>query len=175
MFMKSKVCFTVFVLYEIIVIPLLHFKSTCGAIFGAEFCTGGFKYFPWAIALPLLVYIIWMWIHEIVRARRRRRFIGKAKNIMTGITTSVHERLKQISANDLEQIIIAAVLVGIKKYSMRHPGLRQTLDEILGSAYGADMEYDVEYTAPKETKPKKRTVAKRASATVVAKTSKKKK
>ena len=91
MFMKSKVCFTVFVLYEIIVIPLLHFKSTCGAIFGAEFCTGGFKYFPWAIALPLLVYIIWMWIHEIVRARRRRRFIGKAKNmskLKTGSTRS---------------------------------------------------------------------------------------
>ena len=175
MFIKSKICFTVFVLYEIAAITVLHLKSTCSAMFGMNFCASDFKYFAGAIAIPLLVYLIWMWIREIIRIRRRRHFIGLAKNVMTGITTSIHERLKHISPNDLEQIIIVAILIGVKKYSMRHPGLRQTLDEILGTSYGADMEYDTEYTVPKETKPKKRTMAKRASATVVAKTFKKKK
>ena len=165
MFIKSKICFTVFVLYEIAAITVLHLKSTCSAMFGMNFCASDFKYFAGAIAIPLLVYLIWMWIREIIRIRRRRHFIGLAKNVMTGITTSIHERLKHISPNDLEQIITAAILICVKKYSMRHPGLRKTIDEILGASYDEYAEYDQEYAEIKQTGTKKRTASKRPAST----------
>ena len=70
-----------------------------------------------------------------------------------------------ISPNDLEQIITAAILIGVKKYSMRHPGLRKTIDDILGTSYGEYAEYDQEYAEIKQTGTKKRTASKRPAST----------
>lgn len=142
MFIKSKLCFTVFVIYEIVAITLLHFQRTCDAMFSTGFCDGDFKYFAGAVAVPLLVYLIWMWIREIVRARRRRHFIERAKHLVGNIATSVHEQLGNISGAEMERILTMAILIGIKKYSDRHPNLRYTIGEIIGIHGGDKMEYE---------------------------------
>ena len=38
MFLKSKIGLTIFALYEIIAIMLLHCSRTCDAMFGTMFC-----------------------------------------------------------------------------------------------------------------------------------------
>lgn len=141
MFIKSKICFTVLVIYEIAAITLLHFQRTCDAMFSTGFCDGNFKYFAGAIAVPLLAYLVWMWIREIVRARRRRRFISRAKHLVGNFASAVHEKLGTISGAEMERILTMAILIGIKQYSLRHPNLRHTIGQIIGVDMGENMDY----------------------------------
>ena len=142
MFIKSKICFTVFIVYEIATITLLYFQRTCDAMFSTGFCDGRFKYFAGAVAVPLLAYLIWMWIREIVRARRRHRFIARAKHLVGDFASAVHEKLGTISSQDIERILTMAILLGIKKYHEKHPNLRRTIGEIMGLKQGAYMDYE---------------------------------
>lgn len=172
MFIKSKICFTVLVIYEIAAITLLHFQRTCDAMFSTGFCDSNFKYFAGAIAVPLLAYLIWMWIREIIRVRRRHRFISRAKYLVGNFASAVHEKLGKISGADMERILTMAVLMGIQRYSDRHPNLRRTIGEIVGVNRDDEMEY--EYNM--DDQDEKRSVARRRAATKSAKnTSKKKK
>ncbi len=145
MFIKSKICFTVLVIYEIVAISLLHFQRTCDAMFTPAFCDSNFKYFAGAIAVPLLIYLIWMWLHEIFVARRRRRFISRAKNMINTIASNIHEGFENLSPHAIEGIITAAIILGIQKYSLRHPGLRKKIGQIIGISNGdiTDFEYEI--------------------------------
>ena len=71
MFMlKAKIYLTIFTLYEIVAVLLLHFPRTCDAMFGAAFCNDHvLKYFIWCFAVPALVFLLAMWINEIFVAR----------------------------------------------------------------------------------------------------------
>ena len=145
MFIKSKICFTVLAVYEIVAISLLHFQRTCDAMFTPAFCDSNFKYFAGAIAVPLLIYLIWMWIHEIIVARRRRRFINRAKKMINTIASNIHEGFENLSPRAIEGVITAAVLMGVQKYSMRHPDLSKKLSNIIGMSNGdgIEFEYDI--------------------------------
>ena len=164
MFIKSKICFTVFVVYEIAAITLLHFQRTCDAMFGTVFCDTRFKYFAGAVAIPLLAYLIWMWIREIIRARHRHRFIERAKHLVGNFASAVHEKLGTISGQDMERILTMAVLLGIKKYSERHPNLRQSIGEIIGVNGGNDMYYSYDMDTENVVASQKKRVPTRKSA-----------
>ena len=173
MFIKSKICFTVFVIYEIIAISLLHFTRTCDAMFSTGFCDSTFKYFAGAVAVPLVAYLIWMWIHEIVRARRRRRFINRAKEIIRTVSTNVHDKMSEISPHVLEQVIAAAFMLGVQRYAAHHPNIKQALNKIIGKSNGDDMDYEYDMDTEHRVASQKRTPRKRAqkstSATVKTK------
>lgn len=135
MFIKSKICFTVFAIYEITVISLLHFDYTCFSVFSPGFCLSDFKYFVFAVAVPLVAYLIWMWIHEIVHRRRRRIFISRAKNIVTGIVGNVRETIAQhMSAEDLERILTAAILIGLKRYVDKSAEIEMSMETATAEA-----------------------------------------
>ena len=71
MFLKSKIGLTILSLYEIAAVLLLHCPRTCDAMFGAAFCDDHiFKYFVACIAVPLLVFLIAMWIMDIIHRIR---------------------------------------------------------------------------------------------------------
>ena len=143
MLLKSKICFTVLTVYEIVAISLLHFQRVCDAIFSTAFCDSWFRYFLFCIVIPLLVFLILMWIHEIVRAHRRRKFIRRAKNTVNGILSSLRGRVSEhIDMSNMEKIITAAVLIGIKKYADRHPNIRHNINHVLDIANG-DAEIDI--------------------------------
>lgn len=147
MFIKSKICFTVLVIYEIAAITLLHFQRTCDAMFSTGFCDTNFKYFAGVVAVPLLAYLVWMWIREIIHARRRHRFISRAKNLVGNVASTVHEKLGNVSSADMERILTMAILFGIKKYSDNHPNLRHTISEIIGLTPGGVVEYEYDTDA----------------------------
>ena len=158
MFLKSKIWLTIFVVYEATVVSLLHFQRTCDSVFTSAFCTSWFRYFLFCIIVPLIVGLILMWIHEFVRAHRRRRFIRRAKNTVNGILSSIRGHVsKHMDVADIEKIITAAVLIGIKKYADRHPNLRHNLGNVMDLAQG-DIELDIMSTADEVKTQKKRPV-----------------
>ncbi|MBQ7128239.1 MAG: hypothetical protein IJO18_04635 [Alphaproteobacteria bacterium] len=175
MFIKSKICFTVLVIYEIAAITLLHFQRTCDAMFSTGFCDGNFKYFAGAIAVPLLAYLIWMWIREIIHARCRHRFISRAKHLVGNFASAVHEKLGNISSQDMERILTMAILFGIKRYSDRHPGLRRTIGEIIGVKSGDEMDFEYDMDTENVVASQKRGAARRRIATKSAQATTKKK
>ena len=158
MFLKSKICLTVFVVYEAAVISFLHFQSTCDAIFSSAFCTSWFRYFLFCVIVPLFVGLILMWINEIIRAHHRRRFIRRAKNTVNGILSAVRGHMsKHMDVADIEKIITAAVLIGIKKYADRHPNLRHNINNVMDLAHG-DMDLDIMSTVDEIKTANKRPV-----------------
>lgn len=97
-----------------------------------------------------------MWIREIVRAHRRRAFIRRARNTVQGVMSSIRGRVSEhIDPRDLEKIITAAVLVGIKRYADRHPNLRRNVNNIMDIANG-DAEIDIMSTADEIAPPRTR-------------------
>ena len=156
MLIKSKVCFTVLAVYEITAVSVLHFQRICDSIFVPAFCDGWFRYFLFCVAVPLLVFLILMWIREIVRFRRRRSFIRRTRNAIDGIISSIRGRISdRINIQDLEKIITAAILVGIKRYADRHPNLRHNINHVIDVANG-DAEIDVMATLDETPTAKKR-------------------
>lgn len=155
MLLKSKVCFTVLTIYEIVAVSAMHFQRICDAMFPTAFCDSWFRYFLFCVVVPLLVFLIVMWIREIVRFRRRRSFIRRARNTVNGILNTIRGKVSEhINMQDMEKIITAAILVGIKKYADRHPNLRHNVNHVIDIANG-DAEIDVMATVD-EVKPVQR-------------------
>lgn len=155
MLLKSKVCFTVLTVYEIVAVSAMHFQRICDAMFPTAFCDSWFRYFLFCVVVPLLLFLIVMWIREIVRFHRRRSFIRHARNTVNGILNTIRGKVSEhINMQDMEKIITAAILVGIKKYADRHPNLRRNVNHVIDIANG-DAEIDVMATVD-EVKPVQR-------------------
>lgn len=137
MLLKSKICFTVLAVYEMAAVSVLHFQRICDSMFPTGFCDSWYRYFLFCIIVPLLVGLILMWIREIVRGHRRRAFIRRARNTVNSVVSTIRGQVSaNIDVDDIEKIITAAVLVGIKKYADRHPSLRNNVNHIMDVASG---------------------------------------
>lgn len=156
MLLKSKVCFTVLAIYEMVAVSILHFQRICDAMFPTAFCDSWYRYFLFCVIVPLIVGLILMWIREIVRAHRRRKFFRRARNTVRTVMSTIRGRVsEQIDIRDMEKIVTAAVLVGIKKYADNHPGLRKNVNHIMDIANG-DAEIDVMATTDEVRIPRTR-------------------
>ena len=132
MLLKSKISFTILAIYEMVAISVLHFQRICDAMFPTPFCDSWYRYFLFCVIVPLIGFLIWMWLHEIFVHRRRRRFIRRAKNTVRGVVSSIRDQVSShIDMDDLEKIITAAVLVGIKRYADNHPKIRENINHIM--------------------------------------------
>ena len=146
MFLKSKIALTILSLYEIVAILLLHCPNTCNAMFGMSFCADSvLKYFIWCVAIPLLVLLVAMWIMELVESiRRRHSLLYKAKHAVKHMAGGIRDRVaRSVSSADMEKMITAALVIGLKKYSSHNPRARRMLNEMTDGEYGNwDVEYD---------------------------------
>lgn len=168
MFLKSKIALTILSLYEIVAILLLHCPNTCNAMFGMSFCADSvLKYFIWCVAIPLLVLLVAMWIVELVESvRRRHSLLYKAKHAVKHMAGGIRDRVaRSVSSADMEKMITAALVIGLKKYSSHNPRARRMLNEMTDGEYGNwDVEYDEyemdddenENPQPKKSKTQKR-------------------
>lgn len=148
MMLKLKIYSTVFVLYEILAVLLLHCPYTCDAMFGASFCNDSvFKYFIALLAVPAVVGLIVMWIMHIIHAiRRRHSFLYRAQEAVEDVAGSIKKTLKEsVSSKDIEKYIVAALAAGVKKYSDKNPELKKSFGRIVGAitgGVGADLGWD---------------------------------
>ncbi len=153
MLLKSKICITVLAVYEMIAISFLHFKRICDVMFTTVFCDGWYRYFLFCVIVPLVIGLILMWIREIVRAHRRRSFFRRTRKTVNNVVSAIRGRVsEQLDMNDMERIVTAAVLVGIKKYADNHPNLRRNVNHIMDVARG-DAEIDIMATDEEQTQP----------------------
>lgn len=137
MFRKSKICITVLALYEIFAVCWLYWPITCDMTLGRMFCMSGFRYFVFCAALPIVVMLAWMWIASAVRAHRRRRFIRRAKGALHGLISGIRGRvMENISAADIERLLIAGALFAIQRYINRHPNLQRDINNVMDLADG---------------------------------------
>lgn len=146
--LRIKICLTIFFIYEIVATILLHASRACAPMFGLGFCSDVvFKYFVVCAAVPMLVFVIAMWVHEIVIARRRRHSVFyRARGAAMRIASNVRDRItRNISQQDLEKMIAAALIVGIKKYAARNANVRRFMDDVMASEY-MDDEYAADDT-----------------------------
>ena len=151
MLLKSKICITTLATYEIITVSFLHFKHFCDSVFTSTFCDSWYRYFLFCVIVPTIALLIWMWIREIIRIRRRHKFISRAKNAAHSILSSIRGRVyENITPADLEKVITAAVLVGIKRYADRHPNLRKNVNNIFDVADG-EVDIDLMSTTDEKT------------------------
>lgn len=144
MLLKPKICLTVFTLYEILAVILLHCPRTCDALFSGTFCMDSvYKYFIVCFAFPAIVGLIFMWImHIIDSVRHRHSLMYKARSAVKDIMSNVRDRLSEkVSAKDLEKMIVAALIVGVKNYTRSHPNARRAFANVLDAA---GKEYDIE-------------------------------
>ena len=145
MFLKTKIGLTVFALYEILAVLLLHCPNTCNWMFGLSFCADSvLKYFIWCIAVPLVVFLVVMWIMEIIRRiRRRRSLLYKARHAVRNMASNIRDRVSEsISSGDMEKLISVALVAGLKKYSAKNPRAHRLLNEIMsGTPDNIDVEY----------------------------------
>ena len=146
MMIKSKICLTVLVVYEILAVILVHMTRICTAMFGPNFCAdNGFKYFIACFAIPALAFLIMMWIREIVvSSERRHSIIHKAKDAFDGMVDDVKDRfMDHISAKDIEKFLAAAAIVGIRRYAQTHPQTKRMFENIVATARGQEtQDYD---------------------------------
>ncbi len=141
MFLKAKISLTIVSLYEILIVCLLQSQRFCDAMFGVAFCDAKvFKYFIMCFAVPMIVFLIVMWVMEIIdNVRHRHTLFYKATHAVKDIVTNVKDRVSEtVSAGDLEKLITAALMVGLKRYADRSPHARKVLDEM----NKVDVDYD---------------------------------
>lgn len=156
MMLKAKICTTVFVLYEIAAVLLLHCPYTCRWMFGATFCADSvFKYFIALFAVPALVGLVLMWIMHIIHAiRRRHSFMYRAQEAVTDVASTIKKTLKEsVSSQDIEKYIMVALMAGVKKFSDKNPEIKKSFGNILNALGGGAGEYmemgdDIERAAP---------------------------
>lgn len=152
MMLKMKIYTTIFVLYEILAVLLLHCPYTCGWMFSATFCTDSvFKYFIALFAVPAIIGLIVMWIMHIIHAiRRRHSFLYRAQEAFEDVAGSIKKTLKEsVSSKDIEKYIVAALVAGVKKYSDKNPEMKKTFGNIIGaitgqSADAVSFDYDMD-------------------------------
>lgn len=157
MMLKLKICSTVWVLYEIIAVMMLHCPRTCEAMFSGRFCMDSvYKYFVFCFAVPALVSIIVMWIMSIVHAvRRRRSLLYRAQSAVEDIAESLQRKIREsISGPDLQKYIVGAVLAGVKKYSDYHPNMRRAIDGIISVITGEEEHQSASKHKPAKKKKK---------------------
>lgn len=103
---KFKIFTTVFVLYEFIVITILQIPNFCVSLFNYNFCEmNGFKYLLFCLMLPTLFGLMFWWLPK-----------QKAE------PKTIKETLfDMIPPQYIRRFLIAAVIVGLRKFMMSHP------------------------------------------------------
>lgn len=141
--LKLKICLTVFILYEIAAVLLLHFPTTCDAMFAYSFCADSvFKYFIACIAVPALAFLIAMWIFTIVKRIRRRSFVYRARAALGEFADDVRRDVAgNVNSADLQKYIAAAVIGGIGRYMSKNPRARQMFEDIVGAVRNGNVDY----------------------------------
>ena len=93
------------------------------------------------------MFLIVMWIMDIVdTARRRHSLLYKAKHAVKQMASNIHDRVSEhISSKDMEKMVTAALVMGLKKYSERNPRARRVLNGIMNDDIEA-VEYDEYYS-----------------------------
>lgn len=145
--LKLKIYSTIFVIYEILAVLLMHCPRTCDALFSGTFCNdSAFKYFIVCFAIPALVFLIVMWIMHIIHAVRRSHSVFyRAKEAVEDVAHNIRRDVgNSISKSDIEKYITAALVAGAQRYVSKHPEIKQKLSGFMDKMGQGTYEMDLD-------------------------------
>lgn len=125
---KLKIFTTVFVLYEFVMLTVLQINRYCLSWFNLNFCEyATFKYFLMCVVVPISIALLIWWMPEISRLFCHNKCQCE-QNKPESVKDAVHEI---ISKQDIERLIMAAVVMGVQKFVTNHPMAKETFADIL--------------------------------------------
>ena len=117
---KFKKYFTIFLLYEFVILTVLHINRYCMYVFNNNFCyNGNFKYLFMCVVVPALVGLFIWWIPEISRL-----FCKKCQCEPRTEKTLVSKQI-------IERLIIAGLFIGIQKFVEKYPKTKELFNDVL--------------------------------------------
>ena len=126
---RFKIFTTIFVLYELITVMVLHRLDYCSILFSLNFCEYNiYKYFLMCIMLPTLIAVFVWWLPEFAKI-----FCNKSCDTQTPIQPdTIHGVLHEIiSKQDIERLVATAIITGIQKFAQTHPKTKRVFGDIL--------------------------------------------
>ncbi len=157
MFLKAKIYFTIFSIYEMVMIMFLHSRSTCQDVFSNWFCADSVtKYFLFCVIIPLTVFLIIMWIEQIRKAiKHRHSILYQAKERFTEAAGSFKDAVKsEMNNQDLEAYLMGLAVSGIRSYMDKYPERREGIERFIKAMMGMPEVYEV--NTSRKTKRKKK-------------------
>ena len=117
---KFKIFTTVLILYEFVILMILHTHHYCVSIFNTGFCNTSFKYFLMCIVIPtLFVLIAWWW------PDMKRKMCNKCQ------CETKEESVKYVLKEDIEHLITALIITGIQKFISKHSKTTKVFNDVL--------------------------------------------
>ena len=123
---KFKIFITVLLLYEFTILTILQIPRYCTGLFLSRFCGLPFRYFLMCLLVPCVVALFVWWLPEISRI-----FCGKCQCEALR-EKPIKDKVKEIvSDQDIERLVTAVLISGIKKFVANHPKTTETLSDVL--------------------------------------------
>lgn len=119
---KFKIFLTCFILYEFTAITILQIQSFCHVFFNNNFCElNNYKYFLFCIMIPVLMGLVYWWIPKATPDAAKEKSL---KEIL----------IDAIPKQYISRLIIAAIIIGIKKFVSNYPKTKKLLDDVIKTA-----------------------------------------
>ena len=113
---KIKIFITFFILYEFIAITVLQIPEFCFGIFNYNFCETGYKYFLFCVMVPVLICLLFWWLPKKEETTQKQTFFDMLFDI--------------VPPQYIKRFLIAAVIVGLRKFIMSHPKAKDFLSKV---------------------------------------------
>ena len=118
---KLKIFTTIFVIYEFLVIMILHRQSYCAKIFELNFCeSGSYRYFFMCFMIPIVAGVILWWLPEI-----------SCKKSCDAEPEPVPD--KTITRGDIEYFVSGVLLIILQHFFKKHKQTKSIFLDILNA------------------------------------------
>ena len=126
---RFKIFLTFFVIYESVIIAILHSGDYCTVVFNSNFCAyETYKYFSMCLMLPILFTVFLWWMPNIKRFFCNNTCKTQHEHHKEARYDILHEMVSHIG---IERFITAAIVTGINRFAKNHPKTVATFDDIL--------------------------------------------
>lgn len=126
---KFKKYFTVFLLYEFVIITILQINHYCVYVFNNNFCHGGnFKYFLMCVMFPALVGLFIWWVPEISGLFCKNKCECNA-NVNNNVPQN-NPTSETILSQYIEKLLNAGIVFGIQNLAKKYPQYKKTLKNL---------------------------------------------
>lgn len=118
---KFKIITTIFIIYEFLVIMVLHRQSYCNMFFDLIFCEyGAYRYFFMCVMVPVLTFVILWWLSSI----SCKKTCDIEKDLSPDNT---------ITRGDIEYFVSSLLLIIMQHFFKKHKKTESVFMDILNA------------------------------------------
>ncbi len=123
---RFKIFLTIFIIYEFVVIAILHNQNYCTNFFAMNFCEyQNYKYLFMCVMLPALIGVIFWWWPEMSSANK-------------SCDIAPQNDSNTITRNDIEYFVSSLVLMAVQHFFKKHKKTESIFFDILNAMKASD-------------------------------------